>query len=774
MTDSDGTTPPPNPSPTVGAPGPAHGKPAPKTPPGPAGTPPPSPTETPAAGATGDPSLASNSAGFRRAFNDAGSVSDRQKLTDSANEALHVGNVLNGGTSVHGDLIGQLFQFGPRDAPVRPGELPRRLAEAAAHAYAGADELIKALEPFADRRVLIFCAPPGRGKLNAAIRVLQERKVKQVMLLRPDESLERLSQPTGDTGYILCDPSPGSVLSAHAVNTLRPLLENHSCHLVVTVSDSAPLGEEDLLDLTVPLPVAPRHADVLGAHLAWLLPERATALLADDRLTGLVTRLFQDDTPLRQAGELAQVIADVHRDTGDVDFAEVARRVNHRAEQAFAIWFDQLDAENRLHAIALAVLNGLPSEFVMEAVRSLRRRIEPGVPSLVADGSKGPGGPLTLRAAPDPFRMPRQKRLADLHAVVERRDVRGTHGVTRAETLRYADPSYAKRVLQRAWAEYTAQRVLLDWIGELVVHPADPVRIWAATAVGILATESFEYISRVVLDPWARSKSPRRRNAVAQALHVPADDPELRPVIYRMVREWLDALAVSEDGDLDTETGEPDRRAQATVARAYGSSLGRGDPDGALAVLHRLALADDIRVAVAVAESLAELVLADDNSLAEPILAMILQWLRDDDAEREGTGHLAFLVLAANLLIDQPAPEPGEPVRSWPLLLWMVEKNPALRYGIAAIWYHLLGQSSFFPQQAEDVLHQWAVRVDLDERGRQTLAAMLRTVCENDPGLRDLLLAEIDRWTAGEDIRTPTLNSAHAAYTAITEAGSRS
>jgi len=772
---------------TPAAPPPAAERPVPppvaaKSPAGEARSPSPTPepkaptapaTETGAAKGAGDPanpSLSANQGGVRKALNDAGNVSERQKLTESANRNLMTGSVTHGNTTVEGNYIGLQLVTRMADATVRPGELPRRFGEAVRLAYAGEKALLAAVQAHTDRRTLIFCAEPGHGKTAAAVRLLQHRQVSRIMLLRPDQDLEQLLELTDDTGYILCDPPTSAGISAHALNTISSLLEKHRSHIVVTISDTALLSDEDLLDVTVQLPAPPEPAAALAKHLEWLLPAHAATLQANDRLTALVAESLNDSTPLRQIGELATIIAEVHRDRADLDVDEVRRLLELRADQAFTIWFDRLDPENRMHAIALAVLNGLPSEFVMEGMRALRRKLDPMTSGLVASGNST----LSVRQPTDPFRVSRRERFAALRATVTQETVRGEHGVTRSQTARFLDKTYAERVIRRAWSEFSAQRVMLDWLGELVAHPAEAVRIQAATAVGILATDSFEYVSRTVLDRWAIADSPRRRAAAAHALHIPMADPELRPVVQRMVRGWVEAPAFGEDGDFG-ESDEPDPRAQATAAKAYGYSLGRNDPDGALKALHGLALADDIRVAVAIGESLAELVLSDPDRLTEPVLATVLQWLADADkpvgeADREATGHLAFLILATSLLTDEATgPRDGGP---WPTLLWLANERPPLQFGLASLWHYLLMQGQYFPRAAEDVLYEWARYVESDPAGCAALGEILRTACESDWQhlLRNHVLVEVAEWT-GTDVPTPTPNAAHAVREALNDQG---
>jgi hypothetical protein len=762
-----GASPPPG-----GRPGTPAAEPKSTPPPEPKGPATPTPATTTDSAPSTNPSLSANQGGVRKTLNDAGNVSERQKLTESANRNLMTGSVTHGNTQVQGNYIGMQLVTRMTDAAVRPGELPRRFGEAVQLAYAGEEALLAAVKAHTDRRTLIFCAEPGHGKTAAAVRLLQHRQVSRIMLLRPDQDLEQFQELSDDTGYILCDPPSAAGISAHALNTISPLLEKHRSHIVVTISDTALLSEEDLLDMTVQLPAPPEHTVALAKHLEWLLPTQAATLQSDNRLTMLVTESLDTSAPLRQIGELAAIIAAVHRERAEVDFDEVRRLLDLRADQAFMIWFDRLDPENRMHAIALAVLNGLPSEFVMEGMRALRRKLDPVTSGLVAGGNST----LSLRQPTDPFKVSRRERFAALRATVSQETVRGEHGVTRSQAVRFLDKTYAERVIRRAWSEFSAQRVMLDWLGELVAHPAEAVRIQAATAVGILTTDSFEYVSRTVLDRWAIADSPRRRAAAAHALHVPMADPELRPVVQRMVRGWVEAPAFGEDGDFG-DSDEPDPRAQATAAKAYGYSIGRNNPDGALKALHGLALADDIRVAVAIGESLAELVLHDPDRLTEPVLATVLQWLGEGEtsvaeADREPTGHLAFLILATSLLTDSGTGPGDGGAAQWPTLLWLAHEQPALGFGLASLWHHLLMQGQYFPRAAEDVLYQWARYVEFDPDGCAALAEILRMACERDELrlLRNHVLVEVTEWT-GADVPTPTHNAARAVREALNDQG---
>jgi hypothetical protein len=666
----------------------------------------------------------------------AGNASATHQLRSQAASNLNVGHQFPGGVSAPGAnfVAGDMYvQTLVRE--IRPGELPRHIVDAVTEAFVVTAGYTAMTALVKTKPALIMRAAEGRGRKTAAIRVLMDRQVQKVLVLPRDTDLSKLADALEqDVGYLLCDPAETGSVSAHTLNDLTSKLEQVGAHLVVTVALGTGMGDEDVLDSIVELTEWPSHEEVVHSHLRWRLDGRYAAVAALPELKELIDGL-DPDGPLRQAADLARVIAVETNDAGEVDIGRVQTYQAQRGAEDFEIWFDSLpDLEHRCCAIAMAVLNGLPYEYVMAAAKSLYGRLTPPVP-VVITGSAG-STQVPLPPHRDPFQHSRRNLLRVLRGRVEEGSLRGEHGLARVETLHYRDTGYAGRIIRRTWSEFALQDVLLDWLADLVAHQAEPVRVWSATALGIVCGQSFEHVAQTVLQRWATSKRPVQREAVAHALHVPAADLALRPLVTQMARGWF--------ADHDKPL------AQATSARAYGYSLGRTDPDAALAILHRLASVDDLRISISIGASLAELLIDNDATLAEPILATIIQWLQDH--EREGTAHLAFLVLSAGVLSDVTAADAASV--SWPTLLLLAHERPNLRWGLASIWHHLLANSPYFAEEAENVLREWAHLVDADPLGCSALASLAHSICENNAWVRGHLLLECQSWTDPDEFVT--------------------
>ena len=96
---------------------------------------------------------------------------------------------------------------------------------------------------------------------------------------------------------------------------------------------------------------------------------------------------------------------------------------------------------------------------------------------------------------------------------------------------------------------------------------------------------------------------------------------------------------------------------QATAARAHGMAYRHADPVEAFEALNRLTVINNTRVAIAVGDSLADLLADGSNEIAGHVLAGLAESARD--RERSPAVQLAFLILAAPLDKEVPAELPG-------------------------------------------------------------------------------------------------------------------
>ena len=67
--------------------------------------------------------------------------------------------------------------------------------------------------------------------------------------------------------------------------------------------------------------------------------------------------------------------------------------------------------------------------------------------------------------------------------------------------VEFRDPDYAAKVLDRALSDFTAQGMLLGWLGDLTQDGSEQVRIFASVALGKLTAASFDYLSCNFLAP---------------------------------------------------------------------------------------------------------------------------------------------------------------------------------------------------------------------------------------------------------------------------------
>jgi hypothetical protein len=365
----------------------------------------------------------------------------------------------------------------------------------------------------------------------------------------------------------------------------------------------------------------------------------------------------------------------------------------------------------------------------------------------------------------DPFEVRRTERLEAALARISYRSQPSPYGPVPMEVVGFIDPSLPRQVLNRVWTEYAEVRpTLLQWLRDLARHPVPPVREGAAEAVGVFLVQAFDYVRRHVIFPWAVSSEALDRQAAALALTVPAADPTLSPVTWRMVHEWhLDHAA------------PPWRN---TAARAYGQ-LGLADLDTALNAFDHLATEVDAAsgLPAVIANSITLLIVRGDEAVARRLLDRLHRWAtgatfeapeqsrrakqvrtaaeqRADRRARTFTGYFAFLTAAQKAVLVNPVDDRPD-AAAWHGLLWLADRNPVLHQSIARLWAEAL-VSPIAYDAAGGVLSEWAVRVDGDERGRSALGGLLAVAAGPDQGrVRATVLRHARTWAAGRKPAAP-------------------
>jgi hypothetical protein len=675
-------------------------------------------------------------------------------------------NIENARYKIVGDMVGgDKFIFAMGDAEPAPLQtLVAWMNDPVRYAFVPPDGWDGVRAAAADRRVVVLRAEPGHGKVAAGIRLLQAPSDRRIFNLDRNVDLRRLGHwleadiKSDDplprcSGFLLCEPLGWSEVPAWVLQQLETTLDAIDGRLVLTISADAQLADQDLLKYVVTLPKPRPQPEVLVAHLAMHLGGATTTaerILADARMTEFAGAVFAADSTMKAAADLAVMISQ-ELDGASVDLERLERRWNERATEDFEIWFGGLsDIRTRCLAIALAVLNGLPYENVAHAARRLAERLDKPRDNSGANGASQP-------AWHDPFTATRGEMLRLLRARIRRTTVRGPFGAAPAEVMEYVGEDYASAVLERVWREYQIHRDLLLWLRDLAENRSEEVRIWAATALGVFCKQAFDYVYATVLHSMSIDEKFWLRDVVANALSVPAADGRLRPLVESLV------------GRLFGTSGTP--LGQATAARVWGIGLGTQDVTKALTMLERLTTINDRRVARGIGDSLADLLLADEDNNAVPVLHRVSSWLHDP--KRVLTGVYVFLWLAGNLTSEFAAgvfagQGVAAPPGAWPMLLLLADQRPELRMGLVNMWQRVL-LSGVLTDWTSLVLGQWADLAERDEGVRlafgRMLAATPAAIGRGDP-TESLVRYHATQWRSAENLQ-PKVSTAYAVEAAL-------
>ncbi|MCN9241986.1 hypothetical protein NGF19_14495 [Streptomyces sp. RY43-2] len=642
------------------------------------------------------------------------------------------GHLQHAVANVEGDLVGgdkYVLVLGGGRRRLRV--LSPLVAERVRHAYCAPADLPDARDALARQRLLILRGAAGYGKSAMAVRLLLGACRGTLYHLDKDVDFAHLAEQLENdrgviepgAGFLLERPEDIGNLGREAYEKVQGALSQADAWMVVTVADGE-LADGELLAGVRDLADAPRSLDVVRAHLRWRLRERdADRLLDREDVCGVIAELLGDLPACREAGDLAAALSEQYDVHGAVD---LERLREHRARlemEDFEIWAESLpDASVRSFALALAVLNGLPQEDIAEAARSLRERLADDTPYLRAAGPDG-----RVPHSTDLFETPRRRQLLRLRAQESDKP-----GGEPGKVLEYLDPGYARRVIVHAWTQYEIQKELLDWLAELVVHPAEQVRVYAAASgLGVLAAEAYRHIERRILAPWARSDSAPHRTAVAYALSVACQHPWVRGQATALVDGWY-----------ADERPAP----RAAAARVHGLKAVSDRPVDELA---KLLAVDSVTVAVAIGNALADLV-ADDQDVTGSVLAML--WARVEDHRSGRAATLAFLIVAAQVVVETKDIEPpggsaagAAAVPEWPLLLHLAHHRPELRDSFVRLWRAALNES-FFHGEAEQVLGNWAALAEQDSELREMLRLLVGAIAQGDLRSGRILRGCADAW----------------------------
>jgi hypothetical protein len=668
-------------------------------------------------------------------------------------------------------LIGDQFvgdKFAGDKIVVTPGgrerlsllKLGTDLSNPARYAFVAPDDWAQTRENQAGKRIAILRAAANQGKAAAAIRLLQSPADRPIYNLDKNLSLHDLASRLDDyakggnrlpagAGILFCEPTAWDSVQGWMLQQLSVVLEGIDAQLVLTLSTSAALADQEIRDYVVDLGPARPRTEIFRRHLIWRLEDESLAarVLADPQVTVLAGELLAGDVSMKVAADLAVTVSQA-LEGSVVDVGTVRRLMGRRATEDFDIWFGGLpDVPMRCLAIALAVLNGLPYETVVRAADRLTDRLD-GPPDVVP-------GDHSVVLAPwrDPFRRSRREVLRLLRAVIRPDTVQGSFGAAPVEIIEYTAEDYPRLVLEHVWREFHLHRELLGWLLDLASDTGEEVRTWAGTALGLLSRSAFDFVYTNVLRQMALDEdNPHNREVVAYALRVPAEDTRLRPLV--------DAVVAGLYANRDSPFG------QATAARVHGISLGPLGVPQALTALDRLATIDHFHIATSIGDSLADLIMQDELRNPPLVLDRVSSW--QNDRRRSLVGQLVFVQLARSLTTECTVTgADGQPDRAmtWPTLLLFADQRPELRRGLMGMWRNVLNSGSFV-RAAEIALASWADLAEADDDVRTSLSRMLAATAAQSDRTRTLVKRHIAGWRAVDNLQ-PKPKTAYAVEAAL-------
>ncbi len=703
------------------------------------------PDGTSGTGETGTATGASNAATAPANLLQAGAQDATRDRAGGSADHEHLRNAEQNIRTVHGDVVAGtkiVYLLGGgelRLEPLSPDE-----ADEVRYAFVNPQGWDDLRTSFLANRITLLRGGAGQGRRATAIRLAQAAGCTKIYELHPQYGLDRLGQwLTDDSGasqriesgcaFIVCDPTGMAAMRGYDLRRFGQALVMHESRLVLAVGADDALTDEDLGKYLLELAGAPPRAKIMRSHLRYRLGSetRADELLAVAEVDALVGELLADCT-CAQAVRLAQILA--REPAGNIDPVRVRQRWGEHDRIAF--WFDGLgDATTRAFAVALAVLNGLAYDDVTYAARKLTARLDTSA-RLTVDAS----GQLSTVPVQDPFQHDRVRLLRALRAETAEEDTLEPYGRVPVTVMRYERSEYPRRVIELAWTSYQIQEVLLKWLRDLVVSGSRQVRVYAGTALGVLASLSFDHVSRTALRLWATDDDADVRNAVAYAMRQALNEPQLRPLVEALVAEWYGNRSAP--------------NAQATAARTYGVGLG-ADLARALAALDRLAIVADehYRVALAIGRSLGDLILAHEERATAEVLPLVIGWLGDH--RRTEAGELAFLQLTSTLSTQV---RDGGSACTWPTLLYLAHCHQALREPLVTLWRMMLDRA-YLNRDAKVVLAYWAGLSEADPRPREAFVRLLRMIA-TDPWTRQVLRREAALWIDDDNLQPLPLTEA--------------
>ncbi|GAA3290240.1 hypothetical protein Dvina_02020 [Dactylosporangium vinaceum] len=422
------------------------------------------------------------------------------------------------------------------------------------------------------RSVAYLSGPPGSGRFTAALVGLARRhpanQITQVYLVGDDPLHTYYSDPEllrSGYGHIV-ELAPAVKPDFSELAQLSALAQAARASIVFVSADTG----HGLVDYRVEHE-SPEPGAVFLAWLERRLRDRGHCIDACLPCDGECVRRYVEYcraeylrllsvTTMTDAVRFAADFAERRPDPGNAaDLLADSASVRNRAIELFKTAQPPDEASRDRHRLrraaqhrraarlAFAVFDGYPLTRVFAATSALMRRL---------DDAAG-------RAASD--RTVLEHNLDDLLDEI-RSDAQPDGVVGAARIARLRQPRLVRGLLDVAWHEYdTARQPLLRWLDDLTeTGDVRPV----AAAAGLLCEYDFKQVHHDLLDKWAVSPQPSRRQAAALACELAVRNPALTSRVLECVAGWVQHPGYRRDTAVRTYATNTFRRGYALEALA--------------------------------------------------------------------------------------------------------------------------------------------------------------------------------------------------------------
>ncbi|OKI01242.1 hypothetical protein A6A06_20765 [Streptomyces sp. CB02923] len=605
--------------------------------------------------------------------------------------------------------------------------------------------------------LLALCGEHGTGRTSTGLALLRDVAAAGVSRVDPATALGSVDKEKfdPDRGYLLELPaedagavpaaSPGADKDGGTgrngtgrpsdlhLDRLSALLAERGAYGVLVV------GGGDFADRLVrgrygALCTPPPADDVLERHVADLLAGSPPQLLQLARSTAgrpdVEQALGLGDLRPGEAARLATHLAAHAR--GEFSDTRLLTECAAFAPRQAREWFAGADRPGTLPEalpalraaalrLSLAVFNGSAESLVTEAGELLAWEL-----AVTLDPQYAPGRPL--------FTEQTQARLAAARAVPDRGVEDLGDAAIPVRVTRFQGRRLASAVLCEAWDGYHNVRgPLTRWLRSLCDDQRPQMWVRAAIVAGVLCARDYLYGFSELLLPLARADSPVQQMAAATALAEASRDPQVRPAVRGLLRDWA-------RGD--------DRSACETAAFAHGYGLVAGSVTGSLDELARIGCREDGgKPADAASYSVVRLLAGPEP---EVVLRRLARWLRDRQQVRQ---NLALVVVLRALSTrtshlwglqgDSPV---LESYGSWPLAAALVAAHPDRASWLADLVHETLNTARA-GAAAQEEMSRWMRRAGKEPRQLDVLCAFLPRLVEErrDRDRLLLLVARLER-----------------------------